>query len=156
MSEFFKILSVFLACTVAFGKLGMPAAVVLFNYNFYKVFIVTVLGGITGNIFFTNLSAAILKWVHNYRLKKNKIHSKKIFTRFNRRIIKLKNRFGLAGIAAITPVLLSTPLGAFLAERFFRDKGKIIIYLSISNIFWSITLYFLMLYFHDKLQGWLI
>lgn len=156
MSEFFKILSVFLACTVAFGKLGMPAAMVLFNYEFYEVFIVTSLGGICGNIIFTHLSAAIIKWIHTYRVKKHKIHSKKIFTKFNRRIIRLKNRFGLAGIAAITPILLSTPLGAFLAERFFKDKRKIILYLSAATIFWSITLYFLMLLFHDKLVGWLI
>lgn len=156
MAEMLKILSVFLTCAVAFGKIGMPTAMVVFKYNFVKVMIVANLGAITGNILFTNLSAAIIKWIHNYRVKRGKIHSRKIFTKFNRRIIRIKQRFGLAGIAFVTPLLLSTPLGAFLAERFFRDKKKIILYLSVSSLFWSFALYFLILWFHDSIAGWLI
>lgn len=156
MAEILKILSVFLTCTVLFGKLGVPTAMVLFNYSFLKVFTVTTLGGITGNIVFTNLSAALLKWYHAYRVKKGKIHRRKIFTSFNRRAIRIKQRFGLAGLAFITPLLLSTPLGAFLAEKFYKDKRKIIIYLSVSVVFWSLTLYFIILFFHDRLKGWLI
>lgn len=156
MGEFLKILSVFITCMFFFGKAGMPAAMVLFNYSFYKVFIVTCAGGITGNIVFTNLSAAILKWRHNYRVKKGKIHQKRIFTKSNRRIIRIKNRFGLTGLALLTPLLLSTPLGAFLAERFYKDKKKIIIYLSISVTLWSMVLYLVILWFHDSLKGWLL
>lgn len=156
MAELLKILSVFITCMFFFGKAGVPAAMVLFNYSFYKVFFVTCAGGITGNIVFTNLSAALIRWRHNYRLKKGKIHKKRIFTTFNRRIIRIKQRFGLTGLALLTPLLLSTPLGAFLAERFFRDKKKIIIYLSISVIIWSIVLYFVILWFHDSLKGWLL
>ena len=147
MTDWFKILSVFFACAIAFGKMGMPAALVLFKLNFFKTFIVTVTGGVTGNIIFTYLSAVILKKWHAYRVRKNKIHTKKIFTPFNRRIMFIKKRFGLFGIAAITPLFLSTPLGAFLAERFFKDKKKIIIYLSISTIFWSLTFYLVALVF---------
>jgi hypothetical protein len=149
MADWFKILSVFLACAIAFGKMGMPAALVLFKLNFFKTFIVTVAGGITGNILFTNLSAVILKKWHAYRVKNNNIHKKKIFTPFNRRIMFIKKRFGLFGIAAVTPLFLSTPLGAFLAERFFKDKRKIIIYLSISTIFWSLTFYLIALLFEN-------
>jgi hypothetical protein len=156
MAEFFKILSAFLACALAFGKVGMPAAMVLFKYSFIKVFLVSVAGGITGNIVFVHLSAVIIKRIHNYRARKGRIHRKKIFTRFNRFIIRVKKRFGLVGISVITPLLLSTPLGAFLAERFFKDKKKIIIYLSVSTVFWSITLYLLIRYFHDSMKGWLI
>jgi hypothetical protein len=113
-------------------------------------------GAIAGNIFFTYLSAAIIKAIHNFRAKRNLIHRRKIFTKFNRRIIKIKKRFGLAGIAFITPILLSTPLGAFLAERFFKDKKKIILYLSGATIFWALTLYLVLLLFHDSVKGWLI
>jgi hypothetical protein len=68
----------------------------------------------------------------------------------------VKQKFGLAGIAFITPVLLSTPLGAFLAERFFKDKKKIIIYLTGATLFWAITMYLILLLFHDSVVGWLI
>jgi hypothetical protein len=156
MAEVFKVVSVFLMCALVFGKIGMPAAMVLFKYNFGEVFIVSCIGGITGNILFTNLSAVALRWYHNYRVRRGKIHKKRIFTPFNRRIIRIKNRFGLTGIAFITPLLLSTPLGAFLAERFFKDKKKIIIYLSVSTVFWSLALYLLIRYFHNSIEGWLI
>jgi len=132
-------------------KLGMPTAVIVFKYNFIKVILVSCAGGITGNIIFTNLSAVILRWMHAYREKRN--IKKKIFTKSTRRMIRIKHRFGLAGIAAITP-LISQPIGAFFAEKFFKDKKKIILYLSISVIIWSIGLYFILYLFHDQLKTW--
>src|ERR1043165_6016080 len=122
MSPILKFLSAFLVCAVFFGKAGVPTTVLVYEYDFLTVFIVSMSGGITGNFVFTYTSAALIAWIHNYRLKRNKIHTKKIFTRTNRRIIRVKNRFGLAGIAFIAPMFLSIPLGAFIAERFFRDK----------------------------------
>ena len=68
-------------------------------------------------------------------------------------MIRIKHRFGLAGIAAITP-LISQPIGAFFAEKFFKDKKKIILYLSISVVIWSIGLYFILYLFHDQLKAW--
>lgn len=156
MPEVLKILSVFLSSSLAFGKLGMPMAIAVFKKSFLKVILVTIAGGVTGNIVFTNLSAAIIKGIHNWRLKRGLIHKKKIFTKFNRRIITVKKRFGLVGIAIITPMFLSTPLGAFLAERFFRDKKRVIVYLSVSTVGWAFALYFLFTFFYDTFKGWLL
>ncbi len=153
MAEFLKILSVFITCTFFFVKLGLPSAIVVFKYNFLKVMLVSCAGGITGNIIFTYLSANLLNWMHNYR-EKRKI-KKKIFTPSTRRMIKIKQRFGLVGIAFITPII-SQPIGAFFAEKFFKDKKKIILYLSVSVIFWALTLYWIIYLFHDSLKGWLI
>jgi hypothetical protein len=155
MAELVKIFSVFITCTFFFVKLGMPTAVIVFKYNFIKVILVSCAGGITGNIIFTHLSASILKWTHAYKLKRNKDHKKIIFSKSTRRIIRIKNRFGLAGIAFITP-LISQPIGAFFAEKFFKDKKKVILYLSVSVVFWSVAIYFILYLFHDKLKGWLI
>lgn len=151
MSEFLKILSVFFTCIFFFAKLGVPSAVVLFKYNFLKVMLVACSGGITGSIIFTYLSSGIIKWRHNFRLKRGKIHHKPIFTKSNRRIITVKQKFGLAGIAFITP-MIGTPVGAFLAERFFKDKKKIILYTSISIAFWALAIYLFLLIF----QKWLV
>ncbi len=155
MEEFVKILSVFVTCALAFGKIGFPTAFLVFNSNFIKVILVTCAGGISGNILFTYLSAFLLKWRHNYRLKKHKIHARQIFTKFNRRVIRIKQRFGLAGIAFITPVILSTPVGAFLADRFYKDKKKVILYLSLSTVFWALALYCLLYFFQDQVKVWL-
>lgn len=155
MNQILKILSVFLTCSFAF-KIGFPTAFVVLEQKFLLVFVVTSAGGIMGNVVFTYLSAAIIKAIHRYRAKRHLIHRKKIFTSFNRRIIRIKKRFGLAGIAFITPIFLSTPVGAFLAERFFKDKRKIILYLSGATIFWALTLYLILFLFSEGVKGWLI
>jgi len=153
MTNFISASLVFLTCSFAF-KIGFPAAILLFDYSFPETMLVACAGGITGNIVFTFLSAAILKAIHNFRAKRNLIHRRKIFTPFNRRIIRVKKRFGLAGIAFITPILLSTPIGAFIAERFYRDKKKIILYLSLATIFWGLTLYSILFFIHGSLHEW--
>lgn len=155
MSHFLKILSVFVTCSFAF-KIGFPTTFMVLDRNFVQVIVVSSGGGIAGNIAFTYLSAAIIKAIHNFRLKRGLIHRRKVFTTFNRRVIRIKQKFGLAGIAFITPIFLSTPIGAFLAERFFKDKGKIILYLSAATVFWAFALYFILLFFYDNLKGWLI
>jgi hypothetical protein len=155
MNELLKILSVFLTCSFAF-KIGFPTAMIAFEMNFVKVILVTCGGGIAGNILFTYISAAIIRAIHNFRAKRNLIHKKKIFNKFNRRVIRVKQRFGLAGIAFITPMFLSTPVGAFIAERFYRDKKKIILYLCISTVLWAFSLYFIITLFYDFFKGWLI
>lgn len=141
---------------VFFGKAGVPAAIVMFNQDLLTILLVCTAGGVAGNVVFTYLSAAIIKKIHEYRAKKGLIHSKKIFSKGTRRIIRVKNKFGLFGLAFITPMFLSTPLGAFLAERFFRNKPRIILYLSVSVVFWELALYFLSTLFYTEMKGWLL
>lgn len=150
MNEFWKIFTVFLSCVFFFGKLGMPSAILLFKFNFLKVFLVTTISGFTSNVLFTYFSAAILKWWDGYKERKHLFAKKKVFTKANRRIIKIKKRFGLVGLAFITPIFPGIPVGAFIAERFYKKKIKVIMYLNVSVVFWSITLYFLFYFFgHD-------
>lgn len=155
MANFISTFLVFLTCSFAF-KIGFPAAIMLFDYSFPKTMAVACAGGIAGNIVFTYLSAAILKAIHNFRVKRNLIHRRKIFTPFNRRVIRVRLKFGLAGIAFITPILLSTPIGAFIAERFYRDKKKIILYLSAATVFWALALYSVFFFIHGSLREWFI
>jgi len=150
MAEILKILSVFITCTFFFVKVGVPSAVIVFKYNFVKVMLVSCSGGITGNIIFTYLSATLLKWTHIYREKRN--IQKKIFTKTTRRMIRIKQRFGLSGIAFITPII-SQPIGAFFAEKFFKDKRKVITYLSVSVVFWAVTIYTILYLVHEGLVG---
>jgi hypothetical protein len=156
MATLLKILTVVLFCSLFFSKLGMPAAVILFKFNFLQVFIVSNIGGVGGTIFYTYLSAGILKWWDRYKHKKLTRKKKKIFTKGNRRIIRIKQKFGLLGIAILTPVLLSIPLGAFLGERFYKKKGKVILYLSVSCVIWSVVFYFIYYFFYDFFRGWLL
>jgi hypothetical protein len=155
MNQVLKILSVFFTCSFAF-KIGFPTTFFVLDRDFLSVMLVSCGGGIAGNFFFVNLSAAILKAIHNFRAKRGLIHRKKVFTGFNRRVITVKQKFGLAGIAFITPILLSTPIGAFLAERFFRNKRKIILYFSAATLLWGFILYFILYFFYESLKGWIV
>ncbi len=68
------------------------------------------------------------------------IIKKKIFTKRNRLLVKLKVKYGLMGIAFLTPVLLSIPIGTFIATKLVTNKKKIILYMSVSVVFWAILL----------------
>ncbi|MBS1637490.1 MAG: hypothetical protein JST26_16360 [Bacteroidetes bacterium] len=154
-TEVWKIISVFISCALFFGKVGMPAAVSFFKFNFFKSITVSCAGGIFGSVFFTYLSAGLLKWWDRFKHKWFTKHQpKKKFTKANRRIIRIKRRFGLTGIAILSPILLSIPLGAFLGERFYKKKGKVILYLSVSVVMWSFVLYFLFLFFYSAFKSW--
>ena len=146
MNSWWEIFSVFLLSTVKFVFGGVPLALT-YNFSFFESVTVTSIGGFTGCVFFVFLSE---KLVINYRQRiANKLHltnkraSKRVFTKKKRFIIKIKARFGLVGIAALTPLLLSIPLGCFVAVRYFKHKQRILIYMFTSVILWSAASYYL-------------
>ena len=154
-TEIWKFISAALACTISLSKIGIPAVIAIYKSNYLLALLSSCTGAIFGTVVFTYLFAGIIKWWD--RLKEGMFtskHPKKIFTKFNRRVIRIKHRFGLTGIAILTPIFLSIPIGAFLAERFYKDKKKVIIYLSISAIAWCFLLYFIYLFFYDTFRSW--
>ncbi len=91
-----------------------------------------------------------MKWWHNAKMQYFRSHHHpKVFTKGNRRIIKVKRRFGIWGIAIVTQLGISMPVGTFIAERFYKDKKKVILVFSIVAVVWNITVYFLLLFFYD-------
>jgi hypothetical protein len=65
---------------------------------------------------------------------------RKVFTKRNRRIVRIWKKYGLTGIAIITPVILSIPIGTIIANSLESDKKKILIYMLFSVLFWSMTM----------------
>jgi hypothetical protein len=71
----------------------------------------------------------------------NKPHKKKvIFTPRNRQIVRIWMKYGLIGIAALTPVVLSIPIGTFFATRLARHRQKVFLYMFISILAWSLLI----------------
>lgn len=136
-TELLKIISVFLLSSVKFGIGGVPAAVFA-NFPFFKAMLITISGGITGVVVFAYLS----DWI-NHRLK-NMVSKKpkKKFTLTNKIIVYVKKYFGLIGISIITPLVLSIPLGVFIAVKFYHDKNKVIRYMFVSITVWAVVLYY--------------
>ncbi len=142
MEYWWEIVSVFLLSTVKFVFGGVPMALSL-KFSFFEAVLVTSLGGFTGVFTFVILSEKLLLYINKRSaLKKAKnpdLPEKKKFTRINKIIIIVKQRFGLLGFSLMIPFLIPIPLGCFLAVRYFSDKKKIITYLFGSILFWSIA-----------------
>ncbi len=154
-SDIWTFITAALACTISLSKIGIPTVIALYKSNYLMAITSSCTGAVFGTVVFTYLFAGILKWWDRFKDKwfASK-HPKKVFTKFNRRVIRIKHRFGLLGIAILTPIFLSIPIGAFLAERFYKDKKKVILYLGLSSVFWCIVLYFIFLFFYDTFKSW--
>jgi len=153
LEEFWKIFPVFVTSLLGFGKVSVPSAVAMFDFNFWKVILVTCSGSFTGILIFTNVSAALMRWWHNAKIKYFRNHRHpKVFTKTNRRIISIKKRFGIWGIAFFTPILLSIPVGTFVAERFYKDKKKVVFVMTVVVCSWNTVIYFLLLFFYESIM----
>ncbi|MFQ3579713.1 MAG: hypothetical protein SNJ71_06210 [Bacteroidales bacterium] len=125
-----------------------PLGILTYKFNIYEAIFIHIAGGGSGVIIFSLLSNQILKIWNRFilfynRLIKRKPSKKKIFSKRTRLWIHLKNRYGLIGIAIITPIL-SIPVGAFIAVRFYPIKTAVT-YLFISIVFWSLILNILLI-----------
>ncbi len=107
------------------------------EYNYFDILIRLIAGGFIGVFFFYYFSNLINRALNKFFKKKKK---KNIFSKKVRRFIRIKNKYGLVGISLLTPVILSIPVGCFIASRFFSKK-KITIFVMLGGVvFWSIVL----------------
>jgi hypothetical protein len=130
-----------------------PVIAEYMGFNFARSFFWTTTGGGIGILAFTYVGdwltlgwkklVAFVKGLFMrrdpqafLRLKKKKFSSS---TRF---IIRIKQRFGLIGLALITPCIISIPIGTFVINRFYRKKWKILLSLFLSLLVWSLLLNF--------------
>jgi hypothetical protein len=152
LSGFLKILIVFAVSSIKF--LFAPALSFSMGLNFIQTWLSTSAGGIMGVIVFFFLSRWLLTlylryfsyYTHLFRVKIYRSLNMSIpkfvparkFTRRNRFIIKLVRKYGLVGIVALTPILLSIPVGTFIATRYYSANRYLLVYLSGSVLFWSL------------------
>lgn len=126
-----------------FGKIGFASAFLYFGKNFPAIFCFVAGGAFLGSFVFTYLSEKLFRW-WNKKFPSNLTRKKigKI-----RKIIKVKQTWGLSGIALLAPILLSYPGGCFIAVKFFKNPFKIIISMTLSASLWTTFFYF----FLDKI-----
>lgn len=138
-----KLLQILLVVILSGTKfLTAPITSLNIGFGYLETLLITTIGGVIGVVFFYYLSAAIMillqKLMGTFQKAGSKPQKKRVFTWKNKLIVKVKREYGLIGLAAITPIFLSIPLGTFLAARFFHDQKKVLTYLSASVIVWSV------------------
>jgi hypothetical protein len=123
---------------MAAGLLASPIT----NYSYLDSVLILIISGFIGVIFFFFFSNWVNKMVDKYFNKKKK---KQKFSKKTRRFISIKNKYGLLGVSFLTPILLSIPLGCFIASRFFYKQKHTLIIMLAGVVFWSLMLPLIML-----------
>lgn len=140
MEAVLKLIVGLLFCSVKFGVMFLPT-IRINGYNFFESLLFGMAAGFLGNIIFVYagdyLSRLIDKIIASVRGNRPKKIKKK-FTKSSRRLVKIKSKYGLFGIALLSPLVISIPVGAFLAVRYYHNKKKIMLYMMASVAAWTL------------------
>jgi hypothetical protein len=119
-----------------------PIAIYLMRMSFVETLLYTNIGGALGSVVFFYFSFYVIKMWKRYLPERFLYMRKKIFTKATRRFVRIKIKYGLSGIVILSPVILSIPLGSFLAAKFYGTKPKVIIWLIAGQVIWSLVFTF--------------
>jgi len=104
-----------------------------FALPFFVTALLTILGMMTSVVLFTSfLGKGFHAWVMKTFYK-----NQKLFTKGNRRKIAIWNKYGLIGVAFLTPILFTPIGGSMIANAFGETKEKIFLYMLISATLWA-------------------
>jgi hypothetical protein len=84
---------------------------------------------------FGSINGSYRLWLRKRRRKSRKPAA--LNFRKARKWKKMWLRYGLPGIALLTPPLISPPIGALIAAFFERRRGRILAYMGVSILLWS-------------------
>jgi len=149
-----KIIHIVLLASVKYIVTLPYAMLIGLDYKYAVLAVLT--GGIGGFLFFYYISkplnrGLVILWsrfcgaipyslrgrYRNWCIRKSRTRKKRTFTRRNRFIARMKSDYGLWGIIITTPVILTIPLGAFLANKYYAHKRHIVLYMILSIIGWA-------------------
>lgn len=119
------------------------------GFSALECLLLLIAGGWIGVLVFFNLSEYLLERSsrsHQQKVRKaieqgKSVPKRRKFKWSNRLIIKIKHRFGMVGLALITPTIISIPIGCIVCAKFFRHKQrKMLTLLLISVVLWALIL----------------
>jgi hypothetical protein len=104
------------------------------GFSLLEIVMVTVAGMMTS----VSIMTFAGDWVKSYWNMKM-TPKRKLFSHRTRRIVRVWRKFGVVGIAAITPLVL-TPIGGTIVMTAFNvDKRRIFVYMFGSALFWALV-----------------
>lgn len=116
--------------------LGGPLAGVSMGLPFGLTLLLTVAGMMTSVFIISGVGRV---WVR-HRQQQRRLRRVPIFSSRSRNIIKVFRRFGMGGIAFLTPVLLSPIGGTVIATLLGVPRGRILLHMLWSAVFWGSVL----------------
>ena len=137
--EILKAIPVYLSSMLKFifGPIGGYAA----GLHLITTILATVAGMMTVVLSFTYAGNWLRENVINRFFGK-----RKRFSESNRKFVRIWKKYGLIGVAALTPIILTPIGGSILAVSSGSPKEKIVLFMFISGSVWSVifsvTIYF--------------
>ncbi len=141
--EILKYLSVYLISMVKF--FAGPLTGVAVGLTYFETVLLTIAGMMTTVIIFSVIGRAFSKWWS----KRQRAQNKPMFSKKNRRIVAIWNKFGVVGVAFLTPILLTPIVGTVVAALFGAPRKQIFIHMLWSSIVWSALLNLMVFEFGD-------
>lgn len=127
--------------------IGGPLSGTAFGFHWIITALFTIAGMMTSVLIFSLFGSRAKKWIKKRWFKKSRL-----FTPRNRRAVNIWKKYGLAGVAFLTPILFTPIGGTLLATSFGETTSRIFIYMLCSALFWGLLLSFLTQQFGEILH----
>lgn len=133
IAEILKIISIILLTMLKF--IFGPTLGYAGGFSYFSTVAMTIVGMMTSVVLFTFLGNFIRhKWLDKYFSKQKK------FTRRKRTFVKIWKKYGVKGVAFLTPLLLTPIGGTLLLATFDTPKRLVLTYMFISAVGWALIL----------------
>lgn len=133
LAFFLKYASVFLLGMVKF--VAAPVAGVAAGLSFSSILGLMVAGMMTTVVLISSVGKM---WALHQR-RKREANGKPLFSRKSRRVVGVFRRFGMPGIAFLTPILFSPIGGTVIATQLHVPRWRILLHMLWSALFWGVT-----------------
>lgn len=131
VEELLKAIPIYISCLFKF--IVGPVAGYGIGLHIITTILVTILGMMTSVVVFTFFG----DWIR-MKILKNWIGRQKKFSSRSRRVVTVWKKFGLAGIAVLTPLLFTPIGGTLIAVSVGAPKFRILLYMLISGSVFAI------------------
>ncbi len=134
IEELLKYFLVYISSTIKF--IFGPTIGIAYGFNVFVTGSLTILGMMTSvyvfSFFGDQIRALISKVFGNKK--------KQVFTKKNRKFVQIWKKYGVPGVALLTPILLTPIGGTILVNAVGAKKEDIIKYMWMSCVLWSYTI----------------
>ncbi len=146
--EILKAVTVYFSSMVKFifGPVGGYTA----GLSLVTTIVVTIAGMMTVVLAFAFFGDFLREKVMK-RITKNK----KLFSSRNRKFVTIWRKYGIIGVAALTPLMLTPIGGSVLAVSFGVPRNKLIIAMFISACIWSVIFSVSVYFFADEISHYI-
>lgn len=112
-----------------------PLAGIALKLSWWETMFCTIAGMMVSVVVFTFLGKAIRDGLQKYRK-----HPPKRFSKNSRRAVRVYRKFGIAGIACLTPLIFTPIGGTLIATSFKIAPTKILTWMIVFALFWGLIL----------------